>query len=139
MIQEERVKQMTKTAVYEDGEGKKYIRMTHFFRKDYIGWELVKSFIYGTLAFILLCVIWVSYEMNNLIDHLTKLDFFGLGTNILVKYIIFIIVYLLLTYNIYSVRYKNGRKHTKQFYNQLKKVSKLYEQEERGRTKEDWE
>lgn len=139
MIQEERVKQMTKLAIYEDGEGKKYIPMTRFFRRDYIGWEMVKSFVFGTLAFLLVCGVYIVYQINSMINDLFDLDYLTIGKDVLTIYIIFMVLYLLLTYVIYSLRYKTGRKHIKKFYNQLKKVSKLYDQEERGRSKQDWE
>lgn len=139
MIQEERVSQMTKLAIYEEREGKKYIPMTRFFRKDYIGWELVKSFVCGTLAFLFVCGIYVVYQISSMINDLFHLNYLEIGKSVLTIYIIFMLFYLLLTYIIYSIRYKTGRKHIKKFYNQLKKVSKLYEQEEHGRSKQDWE
>lgn len=131
MIDEERVRQMTKMAVYEEGEGKQYIPMTQYFRHDYIGKEMVKSVIGGTLAFALMCVVGLFFEMENLMDSINQLNLVQLVTGILVKYGIFMAVYLFITYVVYNFRYSEGRRHIKQFYAHLKKVNKIYEQEEK--------
>lgn len=44
MINEEKVKIMTKLAMYEQGEGKKYLPISKFYRSDYIGQALIKNF-----------------------------------------------------------------------------------------------
>ncbi len=131
MIDEERVRQMTKMAIYEEGEGRQYIPMTQYFRHDYVGKELVKSVIGGTLAFALMCVVYLSFEMENFMDNINQIDLVQFVTGILVKYGIFMAVYLLITYVVYNVRYSDGRRHVKQFYEHLKKVNKIYEQEEK--------
>ena len=116
MIDEERVKQMTKMAIYEEGEGKQYVPMTQYFR---------------TFAFALFVVIYLSCEMENLMENINSIDLVGFVTGILVKYGIFMAAYLLVTYVVYNVRYSVGRKHVKQFYTYVKKVNKIYEQEEK--------
>ena len=47
MINEERVKQMTQMAIYEEGKGRSDVPMTQYFRHDYIGKEMVKSILTG--------------------------------------------------------------------------------------------
>lgn len=131
MINEERVRQMTKMAIYEEGEGKRYVPMTQYFRHDYVGKELVKSVILGTLAFVLFAVVYLSCEMENLMKDINQIDLIGYVTDVLVKYGIFMAVYLLITYVVYNVRYSVGRRHVKRFYAHLKKVNKIYEQEDR--------
>lgn len=130
MINEERVRQMTRMAIYEEGEGKHYIPMTQYFRHDYVGKELVKSVITGTIAFLLFCVIYVSCELEYFMDNINKLDIMGFGTEIFLYYIIFMATYLIVTYVVYNVRYTVGRAHIKQFYTHLKKVNRIYEQED---------
>ena len=118
-------------AIYEEGEGKRYVPMTQYFRHDYVGKELVKSIIAGTLAFVLLVVVYLSFEMDHIMDNINQIDLVGFGTEMLVKYGIFMLFYLIVTYAVYSVRYSVGRKHVKQFFAHLKKVNKIYEQEEK--------
>ena len=137
MINEERVKQMTQMAIYEEGEGRKYIPMSQYFRHDYIGKEIVKSILTGTIAFALICFAYIFCQMDYFMENMNQIDIIALATGILIKYLIFMAVYLLITYAVYSVRYTEGRKHIKMFYGHLKKVNKLYEQEEKRKRDEE--
>lgn len=139
MISKERVRHMTKLAAFEEREGKKYRKMTQYFRRDYVGLELIKSFFTGTLAFGLMFGIWAVCGAEALMENMNHMDLLAFGTEIVIGYLIFLAVYLLTTYIIYNVRYTRGRKKIKLFYNRLKKVSRLYENESRQSIVEDFE
>lgn len=51
MINEEKVILMTKLASYETHEGKKDMTVVHYFRGDYIGFQVLKSVIAATISF----------------------------------------------------------------------------------------
>ena len=57
MISEQRVKLMTRLAAYEQKEGKKNEEIGSYFRGDYISFQILKSVIYGTMAFLLVLLI----------------------------------------------------------------------------------
>ena len=44
MLNEERIRSMTKLAIYENNEGKKTIPLTHYYKSDYISKSMMKSF-----------------------------------------------------------------------------------------------
>lgn len=44
MINEEKVKIMTKLAMYEQGRGRKHLPVSRYYRSDYIGLALIKNF-----------------------------------------------------------------------------------------------
>ena len=48
MLNEERIRLMTRMAAYEEHEGKKDIAISEYFRGDYISFQLLKSAIYAT-------------------------------------------------------------------------------------------
>ena len=50
MINEEKVILMTKLASYETHEGKKDMTVVHYFRGDYIGFQVLKSVIAATIS-----------------------------------------------------------------------------------------
>ena len=53
MLNEERIKLMTKMAAYEADEGKKNVAIGNYFRGDYIGLQVIKSIISATIAFVI--------------------------------------------------------------------------------------
>lgn len=139
MINNERVKYMAKLAEYESTEGKTDKKTIQYFRRDYVAMELIKSFVTGTAAFGLIFLMWLVYGMEALMEQMNHMDIIGFVTEVAIAYLVFLAVYLLATYLIYNARYTAGRKNVKAFYEKLKKVSSLYEEEEHMPGAEDWE
>ena len=139
MISRERVRHMTRLAEYENREGETYKKVTQYFRRDYVAMELIKSFITGTIAFCLILLMYLLYEMENLAEQINSMDIMGFGIGIIIWYLVFIALYLFATYVIYNIRYSKGRKHLKIFYGRLKKISSLYLDEEKNQNIDDWE
>ena len=52
MIDQERVREMTKLAAYEQREGKKYRQVIRYYRGDFAARHLLKGFLYGTAAYV---------------------------------------------------------------------------------------
>ena len=70
-----------------------------------------------------------------------KMDIQELLTSVLVKYIVFMIAYMAITYFVYNRRYTKGRREVKKYYGNLKKLTQLYEREAKLKMSEnkDWE
>lgn len=127
MLNEERVILMTKMASYEATDGKKHIKAGNFFRGDYLSIEVMKSLVYGTLAFALGFGLYVLYDFEVFMQDIYKMDLFVFIQNILIYYVVFIVIYGVVSYFIYSYRYKQARMHLKRYYQNLKKLSMLYQ------------
>ena len=130
MINEEKVRLMTKLAIYEENKGKTIIPMSNYYREDYIGIQVLKSFFSGTIAYLLILLLTFSYQIERLINEFVKLDMKGLITGILVAYVFFIAVYLGIAYIICSIRHKKAKKSLKAYDSVLKKLENIYEREE---------
>ena len=113
MISKERVRHMTKLAEFENEESKACQKATQYFRRDYVAMELIKSFFAGTIAFGLLFVLWLFYDMENLVKKINDMDMIGFGIRIVMVYLVFLAAYLMITYIIYNRRYTKGRKQVK--------------------------
>lgn len=130
MLNQERVKEMTKMAVFDERDGKRCKPMIEYLRKDYVAKEMIKSFVTGTIAFILMGAVWGIYNAESLLERLTKLDIRTPLTAAALLYILFMGIYFLVTYLIYNARYTAGRQDVKKFYAHLKKVNNIYQKEE---------
>ena len=51
MLNEEKIKIMNKLAMYEQGEGKKYLPVSRYYRSDYIGLAMIKNFFLVTIGY----------------------------------------------------------------------------------------
>ena len=56
-----KVKVMTKIAMYEQGEGKKYLPISKYYRSDYIGLALIKNFFLVTIGYLLVIAAVAAY------------------------------------------------------------------------------
>ncbi|MDD6481422.1 MAG: hypothetical protein PUF65_03950 [Lachnospiraceae bacterium] len=129
MIDEERVKEMYHMAVYDAYQEKNCHQMGEYYLGDYIGKELIKSFFSGTIAYVLLVVLWGIGDMEALVSYLNNTELTDLIVHFAALYIAFMAVYLLVTVLVYGVRYVYGRKKMRVYVNHLIKVRKLYRRE----------
>ncbi len=139
MLNEERIRIMTKMASYEAGEGKEYIPVKQYYRKDYVGYQMIKTFISSTISFGILFLFWGVYSMKTLTEELVKMDLIQFGISILIIYVVFVVVYLLIAFFVYNRKYSKATASVKKYHADIKKVIKLQEREEKLQPAEDWE
>ncbi len=130
MLNQERVCEMTRLAIFDQNEGEECKPMIQYFRSDYVGKELLRSLFYGTMAFGLAFVMWVLCNVEELLETLTFATLQEIAVEAGKYYIGFMAVYLLVTVIVYQRRYTIGRKKLKKYYAHLKNVEKQYRQEE---------
>jgi hypothetical protein len=127
MIDVDRVKLMTRMASYENTQGKENKKIGNYFRSDYLAAQSIKSFIYGTVAFLIGLAIYIVYDLEVFLSEIYDMDLLAFGKSVLTYYVIFIAVYVLLSLIYYIRRYSIARKSLRHFYNNLKKLSNYYE------------
>lgn len=129
MLNEERIKLMTKMASYEANEGKRNVSIGNYFRGDYISLQVIKSIINATLAFLICFALFVFYDFEIFMSDVYKMDLVDFGKNALICYLVFTASYAFLSYLIYTHRYSKARRSLKMYYNNLKKLAYLYDKE----------
>lgn len=129
MLNEERIKLMTKLASYEANEGKRNVSIGNYFRGDYIGLQVIKSIINATIAFIIVFALFIFYDFEIFMSDIYKMDLLSFGKTVLIAYVVFVAIYALISYLVYAYRYARARKSLKMYYNNLKKLAYLYDKE----------
>lgn len=131
MINQDRLRLMTKMAAYEQNEGEKNIAISSYFRSDYIGLQIIKSVICGTIAYFILFGLFIYYDFETFMQDIYKMDLLGFGKTVLIYYAIFVVTYAVICYIIFSIRFYKAKKSTKKYYNRLKQLSAMYDLEKR--------
>lgn len=139
MLNKERIRLMTQLASYEQGKGKEYMPVSQYYRKDYVGLQMIKTFICATISFGILFALSLLYQMDTLEETFYQVDYVEYAVILLIKYLVFVGVYLIIAGVLYSYRYKKAHKYQKVYHNKLKKVQKLYEREETLLPIDDWD
>ncbi len=126
MVNEDKIKLMTKLAVYEQGEGKKKLPVMQYFQGDYIVFNVIKTFLSITIAYGLILAIGVVLSSQYLMENIQKLSIEQLAGRIIFGYILVQALYLTIALLVYMKRYANAKRSVKRYYNQLKKLSSYY-------------
>ena len=131
MLIEEKIKIMNKLAMYEQGEGKKYLPVSRYYRSDYIGLALIKNFFLVTIGYCLILAGIAAYFGEYLVDNIHKMDLVAVGRNAVIGYVVVLVVFSVATYIQYSVKYHKAKKSVKEYYQELTQLNKIYSREEK--------
>lgn len=131
MLNIEKVKSMTKAASYEAGPEKKNIKISDYFRTDYIGLQMLKSGVAYTVSFAVLAAVWAMGSMEELMLMLTRAGY--LERLVKVMILLFaagLVAYETAVYAYYSSKYGNVKKSIKGYHSYLKQIYKFYQDQE---------
>ncbi len=129
MIHEERVILMTGLQVYEDGDGKRDIAISNYFRGDYLGMQMLKSVIYVTIAAGLFFAGYVFYNLEEFLNNIYQTNWLEYAQTLLTRYLVLVVAYTLITYLVYTCRYAKAKKNLKKYYGGLKALNAMYHEE----------
>jgi len=128
MINEEKVILMTKMASYEEHEGKESMKIYNYFREDYIALQVLKSVFCATIAFGLIFALYIFYDFEVFMQDIYKVDLVSYAKTVLTYYGITVVVYGAICYGVCAYRYSKARRSLKLYYQNLKKLNSLYEE-----------
>lgn len=130
MVNEERIKLMTRMAAYEKEEHKKNKKIVSFFKSDYVSMQTLKSIVYTTIAFAIMFGLYVLYDFEIFMKEIYQMDIFEFAKSVIIVYGIFMGIILVITYVVSLYQYKRAIQSTKLYYANLKKLSRDYGAEE---------
>lgn len=126
MLNEERIILMTQLAAYEVNEGKKNVKIDHYFRSDYIAVQVMKSIVSSSIAFALVFALYIFYDFENFMQDLYKMDLIAFARDVLIRYGVSVVAYGVITYITCTYRYSRVRRSLKCYYHNLKKLNSMY-------------
>ena len=94
MLNEERIKHMTKMAFYESKGGSDDLKVSSYYKKDYIGFNTFWSGLWMTISYIALVTIIVVTFMGNLMENWTSKQLMSIIFSFLGIYLVLLIAYV---------------------------------------------
>lgn len=131
MINEDRVKELFQVAVYDQNDDKLQEQVKTYFKSDYTGKEIIKSFFTGTIAFACIGALRLLYSSAELLEQINSLEYVQMGLNVGLTYLVFMMVYLFITLLVYTIRYNVAYKKLKNYGEHITKINKMYEREDK--------
>lgn len=131
MVNEDRVKQLYKLAIYEQKEEKEHRQAGQFYRSDFIGKEVVKSFFSGSFAYMIMAALWAISNWDLVMYQINTLEIVDTVVAIVVLYVVFMMFYIFITALVYYFRYKHSKKMLDAYIENLKRTNIMFEREEK--------
>lgn len=130
MVDAEKVKIMTKLAVFEQKEKRKALQVTQFYQGDYVRMKMLKAFVCVTIGYGILLLFWVLGQLDYLIQNAIGLDYEALLKKIAGGYGVLLILYMTGALIGSIVHYRAARRKVKQYDGELHNLRKWYRDQE---------
>ena len=130
MVDQERVRLMTRLARYENGEGVEDFRIRKYYRSDYTALQLIKTWILTTLGYGLLLGLVIAGNVEFLLDNImmpasVPAKMRSLFSWILIGYIVLIGAYFAAVYISSVIRYNRAKRNVKEYLTALERISRM--------------
>ena len=130
MLDERKVKLMTKLALYEETHGKEDFKISSY-RKDYASLHVIYAFLSVSVGYVCLVGVLLLAGVENIMGNLSNGLIIFLFLIILAGYVGVVIVYCGIASHIYNEKHKKARKRVKRYNHNLIQLLKMYEKEKR--------
>lgn len=125
MLDEKKVKLMTRLAFYEQTQGKEDFKVSAYYRKDYASLHTICSIIWVTVGYI--CAVGLIFlaGMDNFLSSMSfGMMFLMLGILVLV-YLFLLILYGVIASHIFNKKHRESRQRVKKYNHDLTRLLKL--------------
>ena len=129
MINKEKVELMTKMASYEQNQGKEDLKISAYYRKDYVSIHVIYAIIGATIAYGLLVLLGAVCFIDFFTQGLSMSKVIVVGTMLLIGYAAFVVAYAVVTYIVYDYRFRKARARVKRYNYRLIDLLKMYKKE----------
>lgn len=126
MLDEAKIRVMTRLAAYEEGAGKKYMPVAGYFRGDFISLQLILSFICGTVAFLVVVGLLLFCNFETILSEIYNIDLVEFVQKAGKIYLICLGIYLLATYAWSVMKFQKAKRSVNSYIAAMDKLSKKY-------------
>ena len=129
MVNENKVKLMTKMAMYESNEGREDLKISSYYRQDYVSLQTIITVLWVTLGYAIAVGIGAVLFLEKIMEKLDITLILVLLACLVSGWLILIIVYGFLASSFYRKKHCNARKRVKKFNHDLTRLNRKYERE----------
>lgn len=125
MVDESRVKLMTKLAIYEQKEEHRAVPMSRFYRSDYVRYNVLKTMVAATVSYWSVFAVYIYMSFEDVLAKINDLDYFGIIYKLLGGYVLFCLAFFFLSSFVYGYRYEKAKSGLARYNGNLKKLIAL--------------
>lgn len=129
MLNEDRIKIMTELAMFEQGSGKKKLKISGYYRRDYVGLNMITTTLWVLLGYILILLLLGVVFLTQVLAALTIANVIKFIIISLVGFAALLIVYLKMARAHFSRKHRIAKRDVKEYYGKLRGLGRLYARE----------
>lgn len=138
MLSEERVKLMTRMAMFENKEGRKMQPAEKYTKKDYLSLCTMRGFVLGTLVYAVCYLAVMAWLFSAVVINLSILIFLLCIVLGVLLYVVYLFFYLQIVRKRAGQRYHQGMELVRKYRRDFMQLEQLYEREEALKSPEGW-
>lgn len=136
MIDEKRVRQMTRIAIREKRVGHRISSMEGLSQKDFVSFYGVRNFFSGTILYILLFIAVIAVTFSTVVIPVTRMVMALIAFGGILGYLFFLLFYLRYERRRNISRYRIYQQLYRQQQADIDELAKIYEEEEKENRKD---
>ena len=110
MLDEIKIKLMTKVAIYEKNEADRDLRLSHYYKEDYIKFGCLKTMITSTVAYWLVLGVYIMLRYEKILEDLNDADYYKLMVKILLGWGLTLAVFFVYSFIVYAIKIRSRSK-----------------------------
>lgn len=130
MLDERKVRMMTKLALYEQTQGKEDLPISEYYRKDYVGLHVFSSVIFVTIGYVCVVLLALFAGLNTIMASINNSMILMLGLVIIVGYVGVLIIFGIVEGSIAGKKYRSAKRRVKKYNQDLIKLLRWYKSKE---------
>ena len=130
MLNEEKIRLMTRTAIYEKREGKEDMKVNQYSGSDYVRFNMLKTLIGVTISVFLCSCIYLICSSEDIFQLIFQIDVRALARLLLTAYFLSLVVYVIISLLYYQYKYSKAKKQLKLYNKNLNLIEEYEDMEE---------
>lgn len=129
MLSEKKIRYMIRLSEYESGNGKTDLYRTHFFKGDYIRFQILKSIVCTTIGMLLVFGLVALYKMDYIMINMMNLDYKLISFLAILVYLLVLFITIAITIHTSGKAYEESKVRVKFYQETLDDLKEFYEEE----------
>ena len=132
MVNETKVKWMTKAAMVKKKEERGMFITSRFYGDDYVSFQVIKAVLGVSFGFVLVVALWFMENSEALLTACSVEELFLILKSMWILYLMLVLATILISVLVYTSRFWRARDHAREYTSSLKKIQKIYKKEEKN-------
>ncbi len=133
MLDEEKIRLMTKISIYEKQHESDDLVLSHYYREDYVRYGCLRTLVVSTITYWSVVAMYVFYRYQELMLEINKMDYFSVIMKLMIGYMGFSLILYIFGFVVYHIRFQLAKKGLINYNRNLKRYLRWEEKQERKR------